>query len=738
MKKKSSIQNIRNIGIIAHIDAGKTTVTERILYYTGRSHKMGEVHDGEAVMDWMQDEQERGITITSAVTHCRWQDREIQIIDTPGHVDFTIEVERSLRVLDGAVGVFCGVGGVEPQSETVWRQADKYRVPKIAFVNKLDRVGANFFGTVEMMRSRLNANPLILQIPVGVEDGFRGIIDLLGMQQVVWDDDTLGATFTAGEISPDLQAEAERYREKLIETVAEIDDDIADAYLAEAPIETAVLQQAIRKATIGLKLVPVLCGSALRNKGIQPLLDAIVQYLPSPAEVPPVEGHHPESNAPILCRADEKLPLAALIFKVSMVEGRKLCFARIYSGRMQAGSEVYNPARQVKEKLARILKMHANKRERIDAAGAGAIVGIVGLKDSSTGETLCLPDHPVLLENIDSYEPVISVAVEPKTHNDQEKIDEVLAKFLAEDPTLLVKKDEDTGQTILSGMGELHLEIVTSRMQREFKTNVNIGKPQVVYRETIQKTCRDGAVFDREIAGQRQFGEVILELSPLPRGSGNCFASRVDEQTIPPLYVPAVEKGIMESFASGSFMGYPVVDVSAVLTGGSFKEGLATELAYTVSASMACRNAFLKGDPFLLEPIMAVEIFVPEDFLGEVIGDLNARNGKIESIEPKLGIKVVTATVPLARMFGYSTALRSATQGGEPFPCSFPTSTATSGSYPKPIRRHRFLPSAVSGLSFFFSFFRCSSISLARSGSEVRGNAFSRWNKALRASCLSA
>ena len=663
MKKTDKLNDIRNIGIIAHIDAGKTTVTERVLYYTGRSHKIGEVHDGEAVMDWMVDEQERGITITSAVTTCQWKGKDIQVIDTPGHVDFTIEVERSLRVLDGAVGVFCAVGGVEPQSETVWRQADRYKVPKIAFVNKLDRIGADFLGTVQAMRDKLKATPLVLQIPVGSEDAFCGVIDLIGMQQIEWDDDSLGASFSAGEIDAALQDDALMYRDQLLETLAEVDDDIMDAYLAESPIDADTIRAAIRKAAIGLRLVPVLCGSALKNKGIQPLLDAIVEYLPSPAEVPAIKGVHPETGETIVCEPREKAPLAALIFKVSMIEGRKLSFARVYSGTLNAGTEVYNPSRKKKEKLSRILKMHANKRERVDSAGPGAIVGIVGLKDSSTGETLCQQEKPVLLEQMDFYEPVISVAVEPKTHADQEKLQQVLEKFMAEDPTLRVREDEDTGQTILSGMGELHLEIVTSRMQREFNTSVNVGKPQVVYRETIESAAIGNAVFDKEVAGSRHYAEITLRLEPAPRGEGNQFKSLLSEEALSPALAKAVEKGVTESLESGILMGYPVVDVKAVFTSATSGESNGTELAYTVAASMAVRDALSKGDAFLLDPIMAVEVLVPEDFMGDVIGDLNARGGKIEAIEPKMGIQVVKAIVPLAKMFGYSTSLRSATQG---------------------------------------------------------------------------
>jgi len=671
MTNKIRIETIRNIGIIAHIDAGKTTVTERILYYTGRSYKMGEVHDGEAVMDWMPDEQERGITITSAVTTCQWKGAEIHIIDTPGHVDFTIEVERSLRVLDGAIGVFCAVGGVEPQSETVWRQADKYLVPKIAFINKLDRIGADFFGAVEQMRVKLKANPLILQLPVGSAESFTGVIDLLQMQEIVWDDDTLGATFSYQEIRPELAETAREYREKIIETVAEVDDETAEAYLSEKPISADDLIAAIRRATTGLHLVPVFCGSALKNKGIQPLLDGIVRLLPSPADVPPMKGHHPDTGEELMCAPKDNAPLAALIFKVSMMEGRKLSFVRVYSGRLTAGSEVFNPLRRQKEKLSRILRIHANKRERIDEAGAGSIVGVVGLKDSSTGETLCQANHPVVLERIEFYEPVISIAIEPKTHSDQERLDDVLEKYLAEDPTLRVQKDEDTGQTILSGMGELHLDVIISRMYREFKTQVNVGKPQVVYRESISQPAEGSAQFDKEVAGQRHFGEVRLHLKPLSRGSGRKFKSRISDGSIPEAFIPAVEKGIMESLESGTLMGYPVVDVEAVVTGGSYKESMGTELAYTVSASMACREALAKADPHLLEPIMNVEVYVPEDFMGEVIGDLSARGGKIEAIHAKTGTQMIQASVPLSKMFGYTTDLRSASQGRGTFTMQF-------------------------------------------------------------------
>jgi len=671
MKKKDAIKNIRNIGIIAHIDAGKTTVTERILYYTGRSHKIGEVHDGEAIMDWMPDEQERGITITSAVTTCYWKGRDVHIIDTPGHVDFTIEVERSLRVLDGAVGVFCAVGGVEPQSETVWRQADKYRVPKIAFINKLDRIGADFFGAVNMMKEKLHANPLILQLPVGSEDDFSGVIDLIDMKQVIWEDETLGATFKKEDIPSNLLDTAKAYREKLIETVAEVDDGIMENYVSEIPITSESLLAAIRQATIKLKLVPILCGSALKNKGIQLLLDAIVEFLPSPVDIPPIKGTHPETGQVVDCRANDNDPLAALIFKVSMIEGRKLSYVRIYSGTMNTKTDVYNSSRKISEKISRILKMHANKKERIDFAGAGSLVAVVGMRESSTGETLCTREHPVLLEKIEFYEPVISIAVEPKTHADQEKLDQVLEKFMAEDPTLRLQKDEDTGQTILSGMGELHLEVIISRMLREFNTNVNVGKPQVVYRETIDKEGRASAIFDKEVAGSRHYAEVALKLLPLKRGSENRFRNEITDETIPGTFIPAIEKGVMEALESGVLMGYPVVDVEAVLTGGVYKDSLSTELAYTVSASMACKAALENGEPFLLDPIMDVKVYVPEAFIGDVIGDLNSRNGKIESIEHKTGVQVIKVVVPMARMFGYSTSLRSATQGRGTFTMQF-------------------------------------------------------------------
>lgn len=670
MSKKKNISQYRNIGIMAHIDAGKTTVTERILYYTGKSYKIGEVHDGEAVMDWMQDEQERGITITSAVTTCEWKRSLIQIIDTPGHVDFTVEVERALRVLDGAIGVFCAVGGVEPQSETVWRQADRYSVPRMAFINKMDRTGADFFGAIDSIKEKLGANPVAIQLPMGAEDSFAGVIDLVGMRQIVWDDDSLGADYQEFDIAPEYEDRAMEYREALLEAVSEVDDEIMEKYLGEEDIEEKEIKAAIRKATISRDIVPVFCGTALKNKGIQPLLDGVEAFLPSPLDIPPTKGIHPKTEEELEFHPKKNDPLAALIFKVSMIEGRKLSFARIYSGRVETGSDVYNPGLNKNEKLSRILQMHANKKERLKEASAGDIVGIVGLKNSGTGDTLCRRENPVFLEKMEYEDPVISIAIEPKTHSDQEKIDDVLEKFMIEDPTLKVRNDEETGQTILSGMGELHLEVIISRMLKEFKTNVNVGNPQVVYREILTKTANGGAVFDREISGKSHFAEVRLRLEPLERGAGFKFESRADETMVPEQYIPAIEKGVRESLEGGYLKGYPLVDIAVTLQGGAFDER-SNELAFAVCASMACKEILEKASLALLEPIMEVEVFVPDAHMGDAIADLNARGGKIESINPKAGIQVVKAVVPLAKMFGYSTALRSASQGRGTFSMQF-------------------------------------------------------------------
>jgi elongation factor G len=660
----------RNIGIIAHIDAGKTTITERILYYTGRVHKMGEVHNGEATMDWMEEERERGITITSAVTSCSWLGHTINIIDTPGHVDFTTEVERSLRVLDGAIGVFCAVGGVEPQSETVWHQADRYHVPKIAFVNKMDRIGADFFRAVSMLRDRLGAKPLILQLPWGAEETFKGVLDLIKMRAVLWEDESLGAELKELPIPEDLLEEAGQYREKLIEVLSDYDDHIMESYLAEEKIEIKDLQQALRRATMSLELVPVFCGAALRNKGIQPLLDGIVSYLPSPLDVPPIHGIMPDTGKEETRPADVKGPLAALAFKVMMDQGRKLTYLRIYSGTAKAGETVYNSGKKVKEKLARILKMHSNKRERVNEASAGDIIGVMGLKLTSTGDSICTETHPILLEPIQFNDPVISMAVEPKRIQDQEKMLDVLVKFSEEDPTFKFKEDEETGQIVISGMGELHLEIALGRMKREYGLEANQGKPQVVYRETITKPVEVEKIFDRELGGQHHFAGVKLALSPLPRGTGGRFVDRCSTPDVNEEFFSAIKQGIEEAATSGSLMGYPVIDVETALMEVQFNDTSST-MAFSVASSLAFREACETAEPTLLEPIMRTEILIPEEFMGEVIGDLNSRQGKVEEITSKGPIQVLTASVPLSKMFGYSTALRSVSQGRGTFTMQF-------------------------------------------------------------------
>lgn len=661
----------RNIGIIAHIDAGKTTVTERILYYTGRLHKMGEVHDGEATMDWMPDEKERGITITSAVTTCLWQGHSINIIDTPGHVDFTIEVERSLRVLDGAVGVFCAVGGVEPQSETVWHQADRYKVPKIAFVNKLDRVGADFHRVTDMMRERLGALPLILQLPWGIEDGFKGVLDLVKMKGIIWNDEALGAEYSEAPIPEDLLDEASAYRDLLIETLADHDDRLMEKYLAEEPLEEQDIVDAVRVATLRMEAVPVLCGAALRNKGIQPLLDAVVRYLPSPLDVPPVTGFNPGTGREEVRQSAASGPLCALAFKVQMDQGRRMTYLRIYSGTLNSGDVVYNSRKNIKEKVARLLRMHSNKRERIESASAGDIVAAMGLKSSSTGDTLCHEGSPIMLEPIQFYDPVISVAVEPKKVQDSERLQDALAKLADEDPTFKFRIDEDSGQTVISGMGELHLDVILNRIRREYLVDTNQGRPQVVYRETITKTVVHEEIFQREMAGQQHFAGVKLELSPLPRGSGNRFVDRCAHPLLTEELLKAVAQGVEEGEAGGVLMGYPVTDVQAALVDVQIKEGLLNPLSFKVAANMAYRNACEAASPILLEPVMKAEVLVPEEFTGEVIGDLNSRQGRIEQITQKGVVQVITASVPLSKMFGYSTSLRSVSQGRGTFTMQF-------------------------------------------------------------------
>jgi elongation factor G len=665
------LKKTRNIGIIAHIDAGKTTITERILFYTGRSHKMGEVHNGEAIMDWMPEEQERGITITSAVTTCKWSDHTINIIDTPGHVDFTIEVERSLRILDGAIGVFCAVGGVEPQSETVWHQADRYGVPKIAFVNKLDRLGANFNGTARMIRERLGATPLILQLPWGLEEDFKGVIDILKMRVIEWNEDDLGVSFQESPIPEDYKEEASMYRERMIELLADNDDGIMEKYLSEEEIDTQSIKKAIRQATIKLALVPIYCGAALRNKGIQPLLDGIVEFLPSPLDVPPVKGINPKTKESESRSATSKESLSSLAFKVAMDQGRRMTYLRIYSGIMRQGSKIYNTTKNITERVARIMRMHANKRERIDQAVSGDIIAVMGLKETSTGDTLCDKDHPIALESMEFDQPVISMAVEPKQLKDQERLLGTLTKVADEDPTFKFIVDEDTGQVIISGMGELHLEVLAQRLKREFFLDVNTGKPQVVFRETISKKAQIETVFDREWGGEMHFAGITLEVLPMERGKGSRFVNRVSNPLMTEEFIKSVEEGIKEASESGVLMGYPVVDVQTILLDAKVKELFSTALSFKIVASMAYKDACELASPVLLEPIMKVEIIVPEEFVGDVISDLNTRSGRIGQITTKGTVKILAAIAPLSKMFGYSTALRSSSQGRATFTMQF-------------------------------------------------------------------
>ncbi len=661
--RKIPLAQLRNIGIMAHIDAGKTTVTERILYYTGKTHRIGEVHDGTAVMDWMEQERERGITITSAATTCFWRNCQINIIDTPGHVDFTVEVERSLRVLDGGVVVFCAVGGVEPQSETVWRQADRYRVPRLAFVNKMDRVGADFYNVVSMMESRLGATPCPLQIPYGAEGNFKGVIDLVEMKAIVWEDETLGAKFHDEEIPEELMEEAQHWREKMLEAVSEVDDSLMEKYLEGEEISVEELIPAIRKGTVEMAFTPVLCGSAFKNKGVQPLLDAVVNYLPSPVDIAAVEGVNPDTGETEKREASEDAPFAALAFKV-MVDPYvgQLVFFRVYSGVMSSGSTVYNSVRGKKERIGRLLQMHANKRNEVTEVRAGDIAAAVGLKLTLTGDTLCDPDHPIVLESMEFPEPVISVAIEPKTKADQEKLGGALSRLSQEDPSFKVKVDEETGQTIISGMGELHLDIIVDRLRREFGVDANVGKPQVAYRETIRKTVKQESRYVKQTGGRGQYGHVVIEVSPLEEG-GFEFENKIVGGAIPKDYVPAVEKGVKEAMETGVIAGYPVVDVKVSLLDGSYHEVDSSEMAFKIAASMAFKDAAKKAKPVLLEPIMKVEVVVPEEYVGEVIGDINSRRGRIQGIEDRKKIKHITAFVPLADMFGYATTLRSLTQG---------------------------------------------------------------------------
>jgi len=661
---KVPLDKVRNIGIIAHIDAGKTTTTERILYYTGRIHKIGEVHEGAAEMDWMEQEKERGITITSATTTCFWRDHRINIVDTPGHVDFTIEVERSLRVLDGAVTVLCSVGGVQPQTETVWRQADKYKVPRIIFVNKMDRIGANFFQVVNDVEEKLGAKPVPIQIPIGAEDNFKGVVDLVRMKAIVWEEETLGAKFHEEEIPEDLIETAEEYREKLIEALADVDEEIMMKYLEGEEITEDEIKAAIRKGTLEIKFFPMLCGSAFKNKGVQPLLDAVVDYLPSPLDVPPIKGVNPKTGEEEERPASYDAPFSALAFKIlTDPYVGQLTFIRVYSGLLESGSYVFNATRGKKERLARILRMHANKREEIPVLGAGDIAAAVGLRDTYTGDTLCDPDHPIILEAMEFPEPVISVAVEPKTKADQEKLSLALQKLAKEDPSFRVSTDHETGQTIISGMGELHLEIIVDRLKREFNVDVNVGKPQVAYRETIRKEVTQEGKFIKQTGGRGQYGHVWLKIEPLEPGKGFEFHETIKGGVVPKEYIPAVEAGVREAMETGVVAGYPMVDIKVTLFDGSYHEVDSSEMAFKIAGSMAFKEGAKKANPVLLEPIMEVEVTTPEEFMGDVIGDLNKRRGRVQGMEARGNAQVIKAYVPLAEMFGYATDLRSMTQG---------------------------------------------------------------------------
>ena len=654
----------RNIGIIAHIDAGRTTTSERILYYTGVSHKMGEVHDGSAVMDWMEQEQERGITIAAAATTCFWRDHQINIIDTPGHVDFTAEVERSLRILDGAIGIFCAVGGVEPQSETVWRQATKYHVPLITFVNKLDRVGADLFRCIEQMRDRLDANPVLLQLPLGSEESFQGIIDLVRMEALLWDDETLGATFHTEPIPKEAIAEAEAWRERLVEQVADLDETLMEQYLETGTLGAEAIEAAVRQATLELKAHPVICGAAFKNKGIQPLLYAVVRYLPSPLDVPPVQGINPETGAEESRSAEDDAPFSGLVFKI-MTDPYvgQLSFIRVYSGELGVGQSVYNPTRARSERVGRLLRMHANRREEIEVVRAGDIAAAIGLKNTTTGETLCEKKHPIALEAMDFPEPVVQLAIEPKTKADHDRLASSLAKLTREDPTFISRVDDETNQVIIAGMGELHLEVLVERLLREFNVSASVSRPQVAYRETISKAARGEGRYVRQTGGRGQYGHVLIELEPLGRGEGFIFEDATVGGAIPREYVRAVKTGIKEATESGVIAGFPVTDVLVRVVDGSYHEVDSSELAFKIAASAAFKDGANRAGAILLEPIMDVEVVVPEEFLGEVLGDLSARRGKITGTDSRAGAKVVKAKVPLAEMFGYATVLRSASQG---------------------------------------------------------------------------
>jgi len=673
VEEQYPLEKTRNIGIMAHIDAGKTTTTERVLYYTGRSYKIGEVHEGTATMDWMVQEQERGITITSAATTSFWRDCRINIIDTPGHVDFTMEVERSLRVLDGAIAILDAVSGVEPQTETVWRQADKYKVPRIVYVNKMDRVGADYFRCLAMLKDRLGAHPVPIQIPIGREDKFRGMVNLIEQVAYIWSDsEDLGQTYETIDIPADVKEQAAEYREKMIEALAEVDDHLMEKYLAGEKISPEEIKAAVRAGTISMKLFPVICGASFKNKGVQPMLDAVVDYLPSPLDIPPLDGINPETGLHETRAADGKAPFSALAFKImnDPFVGQ-LTFVRVYSGTLDSGTGVYNSTRDKKERIGRLVRMHANKREEIESISAGDIAAVVGLKDTRTGDTLCDPDKPIVLESMDFPAPVIAVAIEPKTKADDEKLGQSLARLAMEDPTFKVNVDPETNQTLIHGMGELHLEIIVDRLLREFKVDANVGKPQVAYRETVRQKAEAQGRFVRQTGGRGQYGDVWLEIEPSEPGAGVVFENKLRGPAIPREYVPAVEKGIKEAAETGVLAGYPVVDVKVSLTDGSYHDVDSNEMAFKIAASMGFKEGCRKAKPVLLEPVMDVEVVVPSEYQGAVVGDLNSRRGRIVSMDSRGNAQVIRANVPLGQMFGYATDVRSMTQGRATYTMQF-------------------------------------------------------------------
>lgn len=674
MARQYSLEKHRNIGFMAHIDAGKTTTTERILYYTGISHKMGEVHDGKSQMDWMEQEQERGITITSAATTTYWKDHRVIIIDTPGHVDFTIEVERSLRVLDGVVSIFCAVGGVEPQTETVWRQANKYRIPRLALINKMDRMGADFYRVVTMIKEKLNTNPLMIQLPLFKNDEFIGIVDLIEQKAIIYNDSTLGSTFSIEEIPAEFHDDFMKYREEMVLTVAERNDQILEDYLVKGDVDPAILKDQIRKDTIALKIVPVICGSAFKNKGVQPLLDAIIDFLPSPLDVPPVIGFSSKTGKEVACGARDDEPFAALVFKtMNDPYVGQLSFMRVYSGALKSGTQVLNTTQQKKARIGRLLKMHANHRTEIDEIYAGDIASVIGLKDTFTGDTICDPQRPVLLDTIDFPDPVISIAVETQTRSEQERLITALKKLNREDPSFTVRTSEDTGQILVSGMGELHLEIITERLIREFDVHAHLGQPQVALKETFSKRFQAVGKFVRQTGGRGQYGHVVLDVIPLPRGAGNKFKSMLKGNVIPREYIPAVEKGVKDTLTTGVFAGYPMIDIEVHLLDGSYHPVDSSELAFQVAASIAIKENAKKGLPHLLEPVMTVDVTVPDDYVGDVVADLTSKRGKIVGMTKNIGSHNVKAEIPMLSLFHYATVLRSLSQGRADFSMKFST-----------------------------------------------------------------